>query len=34
MENGNLKRISLQQKIADVTDKNYRIQILKHEVFF
>ena len=22
------------QKIADVTDKNYRIQMMKHEVFF
>ena len=22
------------QKIADVTDKNYRIQMMKHKVFF
>ena len=34
MENENLKRISCIQKIADKTEKNYRIQMIKHEVFF
>ena len=34
MENENLKELACIQKIADKTDKNYRIQMIKHEVFF
>ena len=28
------KELACIQKIADVTDKNYRIQMMKHEFFF
>ena len=29
-----LKKSASIQKIADVTDKNYGMQMMKHEVFF